>query len=227
MRRKNSAVNVMLLMMSCNAISLASGNVNSTDPEVVVRVFQTGLIPGPTLHQGQIVAQRIMATAGVHVRWVYGGFKTESPVPGCASGGGAVQTIDLRFVYSTPRYYLRGALAEAFPFAQSGIRITVFFDRVSDIPKGYRIPAHLLLGHVLAHEIGHVLLQNDGHAETGLMKPRWTDVDYYQMLKEYLKFTLGDARSIQSNLASGCSLVADSRAGAADKLPQSDGPIMY
>jgi len=92
----------------------------------------------------------------------------------------------------------------------------VFFDRVSDILARYRIPAHLLLGHALAHEIGHVLLQNNGHAETGLMKARWTSVDYYKMLAEPLRFTPGDARTIRSNLASGCSLVADSRAVAAD-----------
>ena len=90
--RKSLALNVALLILSCHAMLLASGNGKNADPEVAVRVSHSGLIPGPTLRQGQTVAKRIMATAGVHVRWGYDGSKTESQV--C---GGAVQTIELGF----------------------------------------------------------------------------------------------------------------------------------
>jgi hypothetical protein len=30
-----------------------------------------------------------------------------------------------------------------------------------------------VLGHVMAHELGHLLLGSNAHAEIGIMRPRW------------------------------------------------------
>ena len=54
-----------------------------------------------------------------------------------------------------------------------GVRINVFFDHVMEHLRNHPPPpAHP--GHVLAHEIGHVLLRVNAHGDTGLMKPGWT-----------------------------------------------------
>jgi len=65
---------------------------------------------------------------------------------------------------------------------------------------------------VLAHEIGHVLLRVNSHADTGLMKAHWTHRDYSSMALKNLEFTPGDADFIRLNLASAySSVIADSR----------------
>jgi hypothetical protein len=37
-----------------------------------------------------------------------------------------------------------------------------------------------LLGRAIAHEIGHLLLRAPGHAQSGLMRPLWTDEELSQ-----------------------------------------------
>jgi hypothetical protein len=151
-------------------------------------------------------ATRILASAGVRVSWEKGG--PQSRTTGCGSGG-ALQIIDIRFTYFTPAFYKPGALAEALPFALSGVRIMVFFDRVPNIFKGYPQWAGPIVGHVLAHEIGHVLLKINGHAQTGLMKARLTYRDLDGIGRKNMEFTSDDARLIRKNLASACPVIAD------------------
>jgi hypothetical protein len=46
-----------------------------------------------------------------------------------------------------------------------------------------------LLGHVLAHEIVHILSGTDSHSEKGVMKRRWNQSDLEQMLIRPLTFS--------------------------------------
>jgi hypothetical protein len=49
-----------------------------------------------------------------------------------------------------------------------------------------------LLGHVLAHEIVHVLQGIELHSAGGLMKARWENRDYADMQRARLKLTQDD-----------------------------------
>jgi hypothetical protein len=62
-----------------------------------------------------------------------------------------------------------------------------------------RVPG--LLGHVLAHEIVHVLQGIKRHSDQGLMKARWTREEILQMEKQPLKLTAEDIRIIQARSA--------------------------
>src|SRR5205085_1109929 len=125
---------------------------------ILVRVSHSSWVPGPTLAQAQLIAARILSDAGIGARWeMY-----RSPQP----PAGDCQTIDLDFSYSTPENYKPGALASALPFGRSGVRVTIFFDRLSF--HSPVVSTAVVLGHTLAHEIGHVLLNNNAHADTGL-----------------------------------------------------------
>jgi hypothetical protein len=46
-----------------------------------------------------------------------------------------------------------------------------------------------MLGHAMAHEIGHVLLGSTEHSPDGIMKARWSTTDYQKAAKGYMKFT--------------------------------------
>ena len=49
--------------------------------------------------------------------------------------------------------------------------VYIFYPRVSEFAEAIRVPAHRILGHAVAHEMGH-LLGND-HALGGIMQARW------------------------------------------------------
>jgi DDE superfamily endonuclease len=48
--------------------------------------------------------------------------------------------------------------------------------------------AAAVLGHVLAHEIGHILLGHNGHADEGLMKATWSAAEQRAMLYRPMRF---------------------------------------
>jgi hypothetical protein len=45
----------------------------------------------------------------------------------------------------------------------------VFFDRVLDVTKDTGFSRPRVLGHVMAHELGHLLLEGENHSTTGIM----------------------------------------------------------
>ena len=61
--------------------------------------------------------------------------------------------------------------------------------------------APTLLAHVLVHEITHALEGVSRHAETGVMKARWTDKDYSAMAYKPLELTPVDVNMIHYRLA--------------------------
>jgi hypothetical protein len=56
---------------------------------------------------------------------------------------------------------------------QAGTLATVYADRVDSLAAGAGIDEGVLLGRVIAHEIGHLLLGAPGHGRQGLMRALW------------------------------------------------------
>jgi hypothetical protein len=61
-------------------------------------------------------------------------------------------------------------------------------------------PGASVMAHVLVHEIAHVLEGIDRHSRTGIMKVRWDDRDYFEMLRNPLPFAPEDADLIHLGL---------------------------
>jgi hypothetical protein len=52
----------------------------------------------------------------------------------------------------------------------------VFYDRVQQISR-QTVNEGMVLGHAIAHELGHLLLGVDAHSPEGLMRAHWTSRD--------------------------------------------------
>ena len=78
-------------------------------------------------------------------------------------------------------------------------RIVLFYDRVVTA-VGPTTVLQKLLGHVLAHEIVHMLQGCDRHSSIGLMKPHWDKRDYDDMQRADLPFTQEDLAVIDHGL---------------------------
>jgi hypothetical protein len=100
----------------------------------------------------------------------------------------------ITFSDDEPTSLLPGALAYAKPF--EGTHIVVFYDRVKNRPGS----ASCLLGHVIAHEVAHILQGLTRHSESGIMKAQWDGADYKQMTWKPLQFTDEDVMLIYSGL---------------------------
>src|SRR5690242_6640784 len=122
----------------------------------------------------QGVASGMFATAGVHVNWRAGQPKRNEP--------GRPVMIDI--TSNTPETFHGGALAYAYEF--EGVHVRVFYDRLENAYND-RATA-MILAHVLAHEITHVLEGTDRHSDEGVMKARWTLDDFAKMAYKPLPF---------------------------------------
>lgn len=80
-----------------------------------------------------------------------------------------------------------------------GGRALVFMDRVEKRAQSARIDTSRLLAAVMAHEIGHMLL-NDAHSDTGLMRPHWGDRDLQLIDMGALRFSANEPDRIRREL---------------------------
>jgi hypothetical protein len=114
---------------------------------------------------------------------------------------GMERIITVGITSNTPRTLHPGALACAKPYAEQikGVHIRVFFDRIEKAGAGNLVA--YLLGHVLVHEITHILEGCEHHSEKGVMKKRRTAKDLYQMAYKPLPFDALDVELIRRGLA--------------------------
>jgi hypothetical protein len=161
---------------------MAMAAAHAEDRTLTIYLSHTEMASLQTVAFAQNITTRILAGAGVRVRW-------KSGTPRVVERG----TLAVVFESGAPASISRDALAYALPF-QSGAAIHVLYDRVSDVgPRGL-LPA--VLGHVLAHEIGHVLRGDDGHQDSGVMKAHWSPGDFCAMSARPYAFTAGDVKMI-------------------------------
>ena len=165
----------------------------TTTDQPVVDVFLPPLLDRNvirTFGRARGIVEEAYADIGVRVNW----HSTSSLPPDCAKSPMRRRIVfDLRAGVAgrTP-----GALAFANPYSQQGPCVTLLMDPLRAGAERNPETTGVLLGHALAHEIGHVLQGVDRHSETGLMKERWSVKEINDMWRTRLRFTAYDAELI-------------------------------
>ena len=165
--------------------------------QVNVQLNSQVQLPPALLRDGQDAATRIFS--GIHVRLSWGTSFMNEVAVSCQEVPNN-RDIAVEIIPRAPASFSGAALAMAMPYAQSGIRIEVFYDRVAPLLRGHHAPESQILGYVLAHEIAHVLQGVARHSETGVMRARWQENDFRQMGIGVLTFATEDVRIIYSRL---------------------------
>jgi hypothetical protein len=174
-------------IMAMVAMAMAVGMSARAEQALLVNVEDVNSVPPPVLRRAQDLADEMFAGVGVRIEWREGRPKPCQGEP----------AIVVRMAIDTPTEFVPGAFA--FARVHEGVHITVFWDRVQR--KTNSLAAGVVLGHVLVHEITHILQGIDRHSETGVMKARWTGEDFSQMTWKPLPFTRDDIYLIQRGLA--------------------------
>jgi hypothetical protein len=78
--------------------------------------------------------------------------------------------------------------------------ISVFYDRAKEQAEAMRRFLPQILGHAIAHEIGHVLLRTSGHSSTGIMRAQWTAEDLRRAARGQLLFTPEQSELIRAEI---------------------------
>lgn len=196
----------MLLLLATGGVR-AEGNENA-EGQVILRVKTLGNISPILLSPARLHVSDVLRTAGIHVRWEAAGSHNRQETGSCP--GAEVEVIDVVILDRAQKKDHPGALAYALPFARSGVRIVVFYDRVVGMQRNQN-PA--ILGYTIAHEVGHVLLGTDSHAKSGVMLAHWRQGDYSRMEMHTLTFTASDIDRMQRNVREQAASCNDRAAG--------------
>jgi len=89
-----------------------------------------------------------------------------------------------------------------FGFAVHPLLASVYYDRVllRAMTDDATFEVHFILGCVIAHEIGHLLIGSNGHSSSGVMQARWDRKQIRQAVTGSLLFTPEQVRLIQAGI---------------------------
>jgi hypothetical protein len=73
----------------------------------------------------------------------------------------------------------------------------VYFHRANDIARDYGVRRAIALAGIMAHEIGHLLLDRSAHSSTGVMRASWEYGDLLKIAQGTLWFTRPEAARIR------------------------------
>jgi hypothetical protein len=87
----------------------------------------------------------------------------------------------------------------------------VFYDRIRAYSAELGLEASQMLGLVIAHELGHLLLPHEAHSFAGVMRPAWDRAQVNGAMRGQLAFTPDQADLIRERLSASASPIAHAR----------------
>lgn len=178
--------------------SLLSTQANARRPgelptRVTVLVYDYAAVPAQTLYTAEQDASNVFRHAGIEVAWV-ACRKDASACDGFESA--PVLRLQRRFSRTAGRLDVR-----AMGFCLGNLA-AVSLERVARAAQSG--PARLpeILGSVITHEIGHVLMPHWNHSQSGIMRARFDLYDWMLISQGTLWFTADQARSLRKELDS-------------------------
>ena len=196
-----------------SAIGAAAANSHpatqvDASPVVTIHVHNHAQVDRKTLIEAETVGNTIFQKVGVDVRWIdswddqHQGLTEDAPpdlthlslnivsqavsnqlgneVMGLAPGGGRDRTI-FYVIFNRSRVL-------------NGTQAMTWADRM------YMLTPRTL-GYVIAHEIGHLLLDMEAHSERGIMRGQWSHQDLHDIVWGRLAFTPEQAEALRTELA--------------------------
>lgn len=156
-----------------------------TSPTLSVRLYNSSGASAADVLAASRVAAPILREAGVHVAFrMCASLRHGDDTPDPCAEPLRDSEIVVRVIPS-PRHSTLVSdhafgVAYVIKASNRGWLATVYADRVATAASRVALEPGTLLGRVMAHEVGHLLLGTDYHSHTGLMRAEWTDALLHQ-----------------------------------------------
>jgi len=159
-----------------------------------------GVAPN-VLARAEVEASRVLATAAVDVQWINCTDSSTDPEPCRRLPDATALVVQILPAQASTHGVEPDALGFAAPPdpSVSGRYAGVFFGRVASRANG-QLRTEVLLGHVIAHELGHLLLGLGGHARSGIMAGTWDARTLHQAARGQLVFDQLQRSRIEKNV---------------------------
>jgi len=169
-----------------------------------IRVYNYAQVPSPDLVRGEREANRIFQHARIETTWLdcLAGLTQESSPPPCREAVGPADLV-LRILSergSERKEFRDSHMGFALPAKEGGIHASIFYPDVQSMADTGGIMRDQLLGHAIAHEIGHLLLNSSAHSSAGLMRAQWNSKDLVRAARGDLLFTAVQAETMRGEV---------------------------
>ena len=147
---------------------------------LTIRLYNHAGAPGQMLAAAAEVGGEIFSRAGIETTWVTCRTRPDQPShPSCSNSPG--KSVIRVNVLNRAMSEKIGTVPEAFGVAFTGKKgfglvASVFQHRVAELERDTGVDGELIFGHILAHEIGHLLLGFKSHVQRGIMSGHWDEV---------------------------------------------------
>jgi hypothetical protein len=188
-----------LLILFSNTAVLAK-NLAQESSDVPISVFNDSGISAELLKQAEGVSSRVFGEAGIQVDWVNCSPGDEAPGGKVACGQAIPQHLHLHIVRRSLN--LRDSILGISYLASdgTGFQADIFYDEIEKLRHETLVDPAILLGHVAAHEIGHLLLGTNSHSSGGIMRAHWTMEELTRANNGLLLFTKSQSHRMTEKL---------------------------
>jgi hypothetical protein len=171
--------------------------------QVNVNVYNDANLPRETLVRAEDKAGIVLRRAGVHVEWVNLGH--EGGVPGsskppqdygcCSPGNFSIRIVPHSLTLADRTFGVSFLGADGY-----GRYSDIFYATADQLSRSAHVSLPDVLGHVIAHELGHLLLGTNAHSATGIMRPHWSTPELQSLAMGRLLFTPQQSQTMQAGL---------------------------
>jgi hypothetical protein len=171
------------------AVNVVHGTESDKTPGMRVRVNDYAQVSPTTLNEAEREAARIIGKAGLRMEWLNCPVKSTSEVAQdpCREPLQPMEIV-LRLIPEPQNNKYEDSV---FGFAVVPMLASVYVNYAVERAKRdnaqYEVP--IILGNVIAHEIGHLLLGLNSHSGSGIMQKHWQPNQVRQALTGNLLFT--------------------------------------
>jgi hypothetical protein len=166
---------------------------------LLVRIYDNAGVLARDRTRAMKSARDILARADLDVQW------RDCPARGnlirtaCAAVLGPGE-LSVRLVRSLEGDAQTGVLGNALIDTATGrgTLATVFVDRVVSVSHTGKADSFEMVGRVMAHEIGHLLLGSNSHTESGLMREMWSIKDLLRNRREDWQFSRAQRETLKN-----------------------------
>ena len=139
---------------------------------LIIREYNDAHLSESMLSEAQMDVARVFGRAGISISFVECGRGIGEAIASCQHAPGLTHLV-LRILPGA-RAVGDSIFGVAFLSAEgTGAYSDVFYDSIAKLHIEWPATASRVLGHVMAHEIGHLLLGSNAHSAMGIMTPSW------------------------------------------------------
>jgi hypothetical protein len=169
---------------------------------VTLTVHNDAGVPLGVLLQAESEASRIFRQSGVELRWLNCSLPEAVPVnPADCAIVDFPGHLQLRIIQRSLNLNEFTMGISYLSADGTGCYADLFYHHAQLIHETSHVSVATILGHGLAHEIGHLLLGTNSHAPFGIMRARWQSADLASASQGRLLFSSLQSRKMQNKLA--------------------------